>query len=54
MRQSSPTARSATHSRPGTSTAIDHQDRMIRGLVHGVILSLAVWIAAGWLTFMLH
>lgn len=30
------------------------QDRMMRGLMHGVILSLAVWLTAGYVTFILR
>jgi hypothetical protein len=27
---------------------------MVRGLVNGVVLSLAVWLAAGYVAFILH
>jgi hypothetical protein len=46
--------RSAPLNRLQASTAIDHQDRMMRGLVHGAILALPVWVTAGYLTFILR
>jgi len=30
------------------------QDRMMRGLAHSVILSLAVWVTAGYVTLILR
>jgi hypothetical protein len=34
--------------------AAEEQQRMMRGLVNGLILSLGVWLVAGYLTFILH
>lgn len=36
------------------AVADSDQDRMMRGLVHGVILSLALWLTAGYLTLILR
>jgi hypothetical protein len=54
MRQPRSAGRSSRLIRSQASTAIDHEDRMMRGLVHGAILALAVWVTAGCLTFMLR
>jgi hypothetical protein len=35
-------------------TATEQQDRMGRGLVHGAILALAVWVGAAYLAFILR
>ncbi|WP_428532853.1 hypothetical protein [Rhodopila sp.] len=47
-----------TRSRPPTGAqaklATCDQERMMRGLIHGVILSLAVWVTAGYVTFVLR
>jgi hypothetical protein len=53
MRQNHSTTQSAPQVRARASTAVD-QDRMMRGVAHGIILSLAVWVAAGYLTFILR
>jgi hypothetical protein len=34
--------------------AVGQHHRMMRGLVHGIVLSLAIWLAAGYLTFILR
>ena len=45
-------------SRPLTGSQVKlatcDQERMMRGLVHGVILSLVVWVTAGYVTFVLR
>jgi hypothetical protein len=52
VRRSSSTGRSAIYGR--TKVASDDQNGMMRGLVHGLILSLAIWVVAGYLTFILR
>jgi hypothetical protein len=36
-----------------TAVAADEQHMLVRGVVHGVILSMVVWTAALYLTFVL-
>ena len=34
--------------------ALSRQRGIMRGVVHGILLSLAIWVAAGYLTFILR
>jgi hypothetical protein len=53
VRQISPTMQTPNQPR-GRSTAVtDDQHALMRGLVHGVILSVFVWTAAVYLTLAL-
>lgn len=59
MRQSASSVPSAIQARPLRTDQLvkatqDDRYLMIRGLVHGVILSLLVWVAVGTLAFTLH
>ena len=54
MRQVPALTRSAASNGSQAKVAIYDQDRMMRGLVHGVILSLAVWLTAGYVTLILR
>ena len=54
MRQYRPGTQSGTRSVAQARIATRDHDRMMRGLVHGVILSLAVWLTAGYLTLMMR
>lgn len=45
MRQTSSTMHSSHHTRSQAAAAEDEQNMLMRGLVHGVILSIAVWTA---------
>jgi hypothetical protein len=53
MRQLQPTQQ-PTAAVCAVAEQTETRDRMRRGLVHGIILSLAVWAAAGYLTFILR
>ena len=54
MRQIQSSTQSLVQLNPGEDTAADEQHRMVRGLVHGVILSLVLWVAIGYGIFILH
>ncbi len=54
MGQIHSTAQSAIKNCTRVIAAANDQQRMMRGLVHGLILSLAIWLAAGYLTFILR
>lgn len=54
MRQNPAVTRSAAPTGAQARLATCDQDRMMRGLVHGVILSLAVWVTAGYVTLILR
>jgi hypothetical protein len=54
MRQLDTTAQTSAQVRALADTATEQQDRMGRGLVHGVILALAVWVGAAYLAFILR
>jgi len=56
VRQFQPTGQFAAQARPRmrARVAANNQHGMMRGLIHGVILSLAVWLAAGYLTLILR
>jgi len=60
VRQDSSAAQSATYAqlRAGNSAHSDvvggNRHGMLRGFIHGIVLSLAIWLAAGYLTFILR
>ena len=54
MRQVPALTRSAASHGSQTKIAIHDQDGMMRGLMHGMILSLGVWLTAGYVTFILR
>lgn len=54
VRQPTSTIPPSVNVRPRiVARTFDHQP-MVRGLVNGVILSLAIWLTAGYLTFILR
>jgi hypothetical protein len=53
MRQFDTKSKPAAQIRALADPATVHQHRMARGLVHGIILSLAVWVAAAYLAVIL-
>ena len=53
MRQSIPRNTSSASVRPRATVRAD-ESNMVRGLVNGIVLSLAVWLAAGYVAFILH
>jgi hypothetical protein len=53
VRQTSSTVQSADYARGHPDRGADHQHALMRGLVHGVILSMMVWTAALYLTLVL-
>jgi hypothetical protein len=54
VRQIPSAAQSTQHTRAVAWSVDNDQQAMIRGLVHGVLLSLAVWVIAGYVTFALR
>ena len=54
MRQFNAHPRPAAQVRALADTAVEQQDRMGRGLVHGIILALAAWVGAAYLAFILR
>ena len=54
MQQSHFPRQSITHRRPQAVAATIEQQRIMRGLVNGLILSLGIWLTAGYLTLILH
>jgi hypothetical protein len=50
VRQIPSTVRHSQQPRASVATANDEQHGLMRGVVHGMILSLAVWTAALYLT----
>jgi hypothetical protein len=48
------TTTSLVGSHPRTAIQADAPSHMIRGLVNGMVLSLAVWLAAGYVAFILR
>ena len=54
MQQFTSTTKTISHSRARVVAAADDQQALMRGLVNGIILSMALWIAAGYLTFVLR
>ena len=51
MRQVSSAMQSPHHAQSQVAAAEDEQSMLMRGLVHGVILSIVVWTAA-WYTIL--
>ncbi|MDR3531958.1 MAG: hypothetical protein P4L90_15590 [Rhodopila sp.] len=61
MRHYRSTTQSLYQARPRAAAAVaaeaaaaDEQQSMMRGLVHGIILSLAMWVAAGYAAIILR
>ena len=54
MRQNSSTVQSHDQVRGRYVTATDDEHALMRGLVHGVILSMVMWTAALYLTLALR
>ena len=54
MRNFQSMSHSARQKRARAVASSGDQHRMTRGLVNGLILSLAIWLAAGYLTVILH
>jgi hypothetical protein len=48
------TTQSGLQARARDDAATDGQPALMRGLIHGVILSMIVWMAAGYLTLVLR
>jgi hypothetical protein len=54
VRQTSSTVQLTHHARGQATTQRDEQHALMRGLVHGVILSMVVWTAALYVTLALR
>jgi hypothetical protein len=54
VRQTSSTVQSIHPARSHAATEADEQHALMRGLVHGVILSMLMWTAALYLAFVLR
>jgi hypothetical protein len=54
VRQTSSTVQLTDRARGQATTEPDEQHALMRGLVHGVILSMVVWTAALYLTLVLR
>ena len=54
MRRVPPTVRYHGRCRPIAIAAADDRHLLMRGLAHGIILSLGMWVAAGYLVFILR
>lgn len=52
--QESPSSSGAFWTPSRARVASNDQSGIKRGLIHGAILSLAIWSIAGYLTFVLH
>ena len=53
MRAITSSSRSTTPLRARAVARSHDQERMLRGVLHGVLLSIAVWVSAGYLAFVL-
>ncbi len=51
---SEPRQRASTRPMPRAIAATDDQERMLRGVFHAAMLSLAAWVTAGYLAFILR
>ena len=54
MRHNKVLKQSVLARRPRAIVATSEQQRLMRGVVNGLILSLPVWLAVGYLTVILH
>jgi hypothetical protein len=54
VRQSNPSATPTTRTPPRAAVRVADKPNMVRGLVNGIVLSLAVWLAAGYVAFILR
>jgi hypothetical protein len=54
VQQNYSTTRPPTRPAGRAAAATDHQNSLLRGLTYGIILSMAVWTVAGYLTFALR
>lgn len=54
VRRFPPMMQTPIQARPRTRMALSRQRGIMRGVVHGILLSLAIWVAAGYLTFILR
>ncbi len=54
MRRTSSTVQSIDRARGEATTEADEQHALMRGLIHGAILSMMIWTAILYLTLVLH
>jgi hypothetical protein len=54
VRQTSSTVQSADYARGRPDQGADHPDALMRGLIHGVILSIMVWTGVLYLALVLR